>query len=467
MNSADRNIIAVARCKPRSESPVVVVGCKRLITVTYTFTVVSQRKSLTLPYAVVVNHQVHAAYANAPKKLKLVGADNAPLKGSITIPVEFGDTVALYLGSDASVDWRSTPLYQVAVEDRLVVVNIQEKMGLHAHADTPVHRTGSAADTDEYDAVLTGMVWMRMSHRYRVAEVAQRLPAGTAPQVAQAIESIYRGLSQGMLTITVPAKTEDGPQVQGAQSTANTTSAPRTRSVTLHFPVPASEAEKKQDNCYSNIPGFDLLSDGITRVHPAGYAALVNAALDNGVRSVRMNSCWRPMVGSITHRIGLGLDVGYLDTVRLNREALVSKDGKPPAGKADAQGNVSPEERAHYQAYESAKREAQVADAENERLKRVGTDDEKTAANTRLKNANELVRNTKEKWKLELEKDLPPLIKAFRKTLRDCTCISQVFDPWYMSGSKSQLEPNEMTTGNEKLHSHHLHITVQDTKILP
>ena len=59
----------------------------------------------------------------------------------------------------------------------------------------------------------------------------------------------------------------------------------------------------------NNIPGFDLLGGGLTRVHPGGYAALINAALANGVSSIKMNSCWRPMVGSIAHRAGLGLDV--------------------------------------------------------------------------------------------------------------------------------------------------------------
>lgn len=38
----------------------------------------------------------------------------------------------------------------------------------------------------------------------------------------------------------------------------------------------------------SNILGFDLLRDGLTRVHPAGYATLINAALDNGVANVNM-----------------------------------------------------------------------------------------------------------------------------------------------------------------------------------
>jgi hypothetical protein len=36
------------------------------------------------------------------------------------------------------------------------------------------------------------------------------------------------------------------------------------------------------------------------------HAPVMNAALDNGVGSVKMSSCWRPMFGSIAHRLGLG-----------------------------------------------------------------------------------------------------------------------------------------------------------------
>ena len=283
------NIIAKATAKPISGSPVCVVGCAMPLTVV--FTIYSQSGPITLPYAVRVNGQILSEFKEKPKKLSVTE------QGSITIPAQSGDTVALHLGSDASAEWRQEQLYAVQVNDKNVKVHIREKKGLHKD-EAKLASPKSSATHDEYEAVLTGNIWMRFSHLYSPDEVQPRLPAGTSAEVARAVQSIYQGLRTGLLTVQ-----RTGPQGQAQQ-------------VSLHFPT------DKSDNCYSNISGFDMLSNGLPRVHPGGYAALINAALDNGVGSVKMSSCWRPMVGSIVHRVGLGLDVTYLDAVRFNREEL-------------------------------------------------------------------------------------------------------------------------------------------------
>ena len=368
------------------------------------------------------------------------------VKGFITVPAKLGDTVALYLGSDASVDWREVPLYAVELQDKSAIVHVSEKLGQHTGNDQPKMRSTSSATHDEYDVVMTGNTWMRFSHRYSVDEVRPRLPAGTSAEVARAVQSIYQGLRTGLLTVQ-----RTGPDGKPQQ-------------VSLHFPV------DKTDNCHSNIKGFDLLGDGLPRVHPGGYAALINAALDNGVAIVKLSSCWRPMTGSITHRVGLGLDVTYVDAARFNREELTTKDGRPLPGKEDADANVSDEEKQFYKAWQAAKKEAKEAKEERDRRNLVGTADEKKAANSSLKKAQDNVVATEKAWNEERDKYEPPKVKAFRKSLYTCPCVSQLFDPWFMDNNtqdKIPAVPNAQISGNEKLHAHHLHITVRDTKVLP
>ena len=228
----------------------------------------------------------------------------------------------------------------------------------------------------------------------------------------------------------------------------------------MHFPT------DKSDNCYSNISGFDMFSDGLTRVHPSGYASVINAALDNSVGSVKMSSCWRPMLGSIAHRVGLGLDVVYLDAVSLNRQELIA--GQPKTAAADA--NVSEDEKRFFKVWQAADKERIEAQAAEKRISKVGTDDEKKAAADRLEKAQGNEVATRGAWNKERDKHEPPKVKAFRESLYTCSCVKQLFDPWYMdANTRDQVpaQPNTQQTSNETLHAHHLHITVLDTKVLP
>lgn len=66
----------------------------------------------------------------------------------------------------------------------------------------------------------------------------------------------------------------------------------------------------------------------------------------------------------------------------------------------------------------------------------------------------------------------PASVRLFRISLLKCTCIAQLFDPWYMDENTrddNAPEPNMQrgqSTSNERLHAHHLHITVHEPKIL-
>ena len=326
---AEALTVAQATARPITSSPVCVVDCAMPLVVE--FILYSQSGSLNLPYAVRVNGQIQPAYKHKPKKLALRPS------GSITVAARSGDEVALHLGSDASADWRLEPLYAVQVEDQNVRVHIREKKGLHDDAALLARaKTVPGHPQEEYEAAWTGNTWMQFSHRYTPDEVASRLPPGTHADVAAAVKRIYQVLPRNEL------------RVERVDATG------RPQQVTLELP------ESEAGNCRDNIKGFDLKRDGLTRVHPGGYAALINAALDNGVQRMRISSCWRPMLGSVAHRVGLGLDVTYLDDVHLNRQELVTGQAKS----AGADANVSDEERRRYLAWMAAKEEAKAAEEE-------------------------------------------------------------------------------------------------------
>jgi len=91
------------------------------------------------------------------------------------------------------------------------------------------------------------------------------------------------------------------------------------------------------------------------RVHPAGFAALFLAALDNEVDSLTVSSCWRPTLSSVAHRAGLGLDVDYVGKTCMNREELrAAFEGKAPCrkGNANEMDNVSDREVKAFGEYE-------------------------------------------------------------------------------------------------------------------
>lgn len=60
-------------------------------------------------------------------------------------------------------------------------------------------------------------------------------------------------------------------------------------------------------------------------------------------------------------------------------------------------------------------------------------------------------------------------MRNLRNALKDHSMVKQFFDPWYMDSNtrdKVDASPNEQCTDNEKLHAHHLHITVNEPDLL-
>ena len=395
--------------------------------VRYVFDTSATKRDLALPYRVSIDGKVQEAEASL---CKLSGS-----KRSIELLVAPGARVALFLNSDVHPDFRREPVYALQVGEHDVEVLITEKQGRIGHAravvGTSVTRQAGERAVDCYKALLTGDIWMQISHLYTAAQADAILPPETPPAVRVAVRAIYSGLPAAQLLVQFPA--------------SDTTPAHALR-------VAFADSE----NARANITYCSLLKDVLPRTHPAAFAALLSEAHKAGVTEVHVTSCWRPMLGSIAHRAGLGLDIVYIanasQTVRINRVGLTGAGGRNP--------NVTTQEKQRYDEYMEARKEASEIFA--------APISNKTDA---VEKAQEISRTkkAKDKWSAERNLHEPVLMKGLRQQLQNNPSITQVFDPWYMEVNTHDQNPqvaNEQLSSNEKLHANHLHVTVSEPEIL-
>lgn len=412
-------------------------------TVTYKLNTSATSKSLSIPYALAVDGVVIQGVTK-PARLKH--------SGSISAKVDEGSTVSLYLNSDAHPSYRTQPVYEVTAGEHDILVQITEKKGKSTDADTPVFSKTTGADgkkVDNYTAPLTGNIWMKISRKYSRSDADGLTPADADAGVRAALLSVYDGLTSATLKIacTVPDK----------------------HVITVTF--------NDSDNPKQNIDGYELKRDGLTRVHPAGLYALFDAARKAACTAMTVTSCWRPSLGSIAHRAGLGLDVNYLEDanakIRINRQEL--------RGKGSDVDWVTEEEKRLLGEYETAKKvaasasvalksaESTLKTSKNKPAEVVDATKARDAAKAGKTAADKALADADAAWNAERNANEPVGLLEFRSALESNPNISQVFDPWYMDSNTRDTvahSPNRQITGNETLHAHHLHITVKDSNIL-
>jgi len=443
------------------------IACKPNLTVIYRI----HSSCGSIPFALEVNGNVLDDFKERALGVKCDG------KSEIKRPAKPGDRFALYLNSDAHPDYRKQKVYAITVGSNDVVVTIKEKSGKHVDCDTPTlsetklvkNAKGEERHTDFYSAPLTGDIWLKISHKYSTSDVDAILPASLAKVINEAVKKFYDGsLNKSARTIAIALPAQGNTPAKQAQIFVG---------------------EGADDNPRKNIQSFDLFTDGLPRVHPLGYQALIDAALDADVAKVTLSSTWRPILGSIAHRAGLGLDVNYIDKTHLNREQL--------RGKGPKDGNVSEAEKEKFKEKEAAKKEAAEANAKLDRLEAEQkkllavkkTNPNKTSpireaeleqeikeATDAVDKAGEKYEATDKAWNQERDRNEPSKIKGYRSSLARCTHIRQIYDPWFMddnSRDNAPAKPNEQrpsATGkgvsNEQLHATHLHITVDEPKLI-
>jgi hypothetical protein len=414
-------------------------------------------KSLKIPYAIAIDGKVQSAFSKRAGTLHAYAAKD-------DIFVEPGQTVSLFLNSDAAPANRKNAVFAVTPRDNDVEVVVSEKRGKLGSDDTPkktgtkevVDKHGNKRKVDTYEATLSGDIWMKVSHKYTLDEAKTLIPAEFDQDIRMAVLKIYDGSLHGDLVVHHVSANGGDPQT-----------------LTLSF-EPAQNAKE-------NISAFDNFKDGLPRVHPQAWASVIEAGLKTGVSKVHTSSAWRPMLGAVVHRTGLGLDVNYLDTTRLNREELTKKNAPHTA-------NVSEKEKKLFAEKEQADKETAEADAALKKLQKelgaintlkktspgkvdplreAALPKEITEADQKAQDMAKTKASANDAWNKERDKNEPSAIKSFRTELLHCKCVHQVFDPWFMEANTQNAvaEPNLQKTGNEKLHATHLHVTVNDLSL--
>jgi hypothetical protein len=392
----------------------------------------SSEKTLRIPVAVAVNGVIKPEYRSRCGRLTAYRA--------FDVWVQPGEKVSLYLNSDAAPGQRQHPVFEVTPTTHDAFVVVSEKRGHLGNQDVPQpagsHPGEDGRTMDEFHAVLSGDTWKKISQLYTAADAQAQIPSATPAEVKDAVLSIYDGRCHGPLHVRTPAGAELVVQFETSQ------------------------------NCADNITNFDLFRDGLPRVHPLSWVAVIEAALAAAVTHLSTSSAWRPMLGSMAHRSGLGLDVTYLDDIHLNRaqlrsagtSAYVTQHEKDLfAEKLHEDGLVAED----TQTLSRLQRQLRSAPAEQRAALQAQVDD----MSQRLLEDRQEEEDTSRAWDNERNSHEPEKVRSFRTSLLRCSCVSQVFDPWLMDGNTKDGKtpvPNEQKDGNEKLHKNHLHVTVAE-----
>lgn len=337
--------------------------------------------------------------------------------------VPFGKEVALYLGNDAKPPYRHTPLYQVKADEGLtdVVVKIHEIEGLeYRSADETPSNSVLNGRRKNFTARLYGTTWMNFSHRFSEVE-AEGEGAGEIPEIQDALKQIYGGVlnigrTEIFLTVVKPNK----------------------KPMRISWPAAAF------NNCKRNIPamtGLDFAKNElIPRVHPQTYKAFLSAAIALDAEELEIASGWRPMLGSVLHRIGVGLDVTSIKVDGIRRQFFRT-------------GSAAEQE---YKSLMTQKMQLTGkkcrTEEESRQLNRIrAVEASKASAADKAIHDNEHAN-----------------VRNFIAKLRANADVRQTFDPWEMDANTHDHMPaaaNHLTSGNEELHKNHLHITVRDAEL--
>ena len=337
--------------------------------------------------------------------------------------VPFGKKVALFLGNDAKEQYRKTPLYCVTAQEGFtdIVVKIKETRGTGYSANQEIPH-GDVVDGSKkiYTALLYGKTWFNFSHKFTAAEAAAASNSA-AKSVKDALKKIYEGAATA-----------------GTTSILLSVEKPNGSALKIVWQRPAFQ------NCRDHIAEISSLAAAkdeiIPRVNPQTYKAFLEAAFDIDADEMEIASGWRPMLGSVLHRIRFGLDVAQIKV-----------------------GNTVGEFRRNHTAAETEYRQLIQ---EKALLKKKAAPTE--AETARLNQINAIEKSKADAATKSISSSHPANLRTFTSKLRANAQVKQTFDPWEMDLNARDAVgplPNRLKPGNEALHKTHLHITVLDAEL--
>ncbi len=433
--------------------------------------------------------KAEAAYTEKYGKVVSVDIHSIPLPKRL----DPGTTVGVCINVDAKKKFRKYPLWQIKLGNNDIVVDVFEtygQRGLNETArlvDTKNEGNEQAAKlVDYYAAELTGNVWLRSTHPFTSADVTALSETVASATMKTALNKIY----QADFTSVGGDFAIDVPRGKDPSDTC---------SVRLRW------LAGENGNCTNNVKGLDVKRDVPARIHPAAYAAVAMAAYEADLTEVHFSSSWRPMLGSMGHRSGRGLDITWLvnaeSKTRLNKEGLLSKqttdkDKDGVVDDAKKHGNITVEEQEAFNAWKkadaeriessAAEKRAQIKlDAANkalvkatkganadaiEKATHIQAEAQKAAdaAEKTASAARDVVPTKQDAWAKLVSKHQPSDIDKFRRALMKAEVVTQVIDPWYIDlDTKDKIAGvvNKQEAVLEKSHNNHLHLTIHDPEL--
>ncbi|MCA8353339.1 hypothetical protein [Burkholderia cepacia] len=366
-------------------------------------------------------------------KLDKLGADGR----TVAVRVNAGDRIGIQLGADTKPMFRRQVLYEIVADSGVNIVKISERRGkvdLNAWNDDAVGKHAFKVAPDkagQWQGQLWGDTWALFSPKYTALEAASILEdVGASDEWIALISRVYED------------DLDDAGELQYAQLRGTLTGVKRLRiEMVPDDPTTIFWEASAFNNCRENIRGVYMSADPpatvplieyIGRASPLCYYAAFKAAVDARIDEVHLSSGWRPMIGSVLHRVGVGLDVNYLldDGLKMDRVAMSSQ-------------NAQDRYRKHVQI------------------------DELESMTSRTPEQNEKLAQLRAQVASLEEKSL---VTAYRTMLKQSPHIRQLFAPWFMRATNPNVEDRtgDMNRGqsrNEQIHNDHLHITANDPEI--
>lgn len=302
---------------------------------------------------------------NPKSKISFVQlAGTQPLFKTVTVDVpDDVEEVVIYLGNDAYATRRLHPLFKLKPHEQGVTIatiyETHKKALLKLQRDNktkekyPIAAQSQLTKLSDTNFVgyLTGDVWKELSYEFGESDVKRLCDKST----------LKRKFSEDR------GRSEITPQAASSEVIATSNSSPENSASTPN-PSPASAVEKalksgeeetleitdwiqvlqpiyngdiqdltgkncKEYSCHIDLPLVNIrlkyapgafnnaigagetvtISDVLSRTHPLAYKGVIEAAWKSGIDIVTISSTWRPMLGSILHRMGVAIDVTLVD----------------------------------------------------------------------------------------------------------------------------------------------------------
>lgn len=315
-----------------------------------------------LPYAITASGDTARILHATPKGSSFSRLGASPFNTvEVTVPVDV-EEIEIYLGNDAFRNRRHTPLFRTALNSvgttLIIIHELPQKrldrlqLAAATSANYPINSQGGTTKLadESHIGYLTGDVWKSFSYAFTLDDV-RRLCEATTIQRPYAEDRGRSRIEPPQAPAAFPATTTGAPRPtpwgqtspypvdQRPTRIGDTESLIVTDWTRVLAPIyngdvrGLSGSRNSEYACYIDLPVVNIrlryaagafanatgagksvtVGDVLRRTNPVTYKGVIEAAWKSGVDELTLSSTWRPMLGSILHRMGIALDVVFVD----------------------------------------------------------------------------------------------------------------------------------------------------------